>query len=69
MIYFESKNSLYMFGGGNSSQIFNDLFIFDIATSSWIMPAISGEAPNARANHSATKINENCFLIIGGADL
>lgn len=69
MIYFESNHSLYMFGGGNSSQMFNDLFIFDISTNSWTMPAISGDAPNARTCHAAVKINENSFLIIGGGDL
>lgn len=58
-----------MFGGGNSSQMFNDLFIFDISSRTWIMPAVSGDRPNARTNHSATKIDDNSFLIIGGGDM
>jgi len=32
-----------MFGGGNFHQFFNDMFIFDIATKSWLLPSISGE--------------------------
>ena len=49
--------------------MFNDLFIFDIESSSWILPSVSGEIPAARASHTATKINEQCFCIIGGGNL
>ena len=48
-----------MFGGGNSQQMFNDIFVFDIETRSWILPSVSGETPSARAGHTATKIDDH----------
>lgn len=47
----------------------NDLFVFDLQNHSWIMLSASGEAPQPRASHTATKINEQCFCIIGGGNL
>ncbi len=55
-----------MFGGGNSHQFFNDLFIFDIDTKSWILPSVSGEIPAPRAGHTTTKIDESHFCVFGG---
>jgi hypothetical protein len=49
--------------------MFNDIFIFDIETKSWILPSVSGIPPSARASHTATKIDDFCFCIIGGGDL
>jgi dynein heavy chain len=69
MIHFSKPNVFYCFGGGNSYQMFSDLFIFDIETNSWLLPSVQGEGPCARAGHTATKISDNCFIIIGGGDM
>ena len=69
IVYYESNRSLYVFGGGNSHQMFNDLFIFDIDSKCWLMPCVSGEFPSPRAGHSATKIDEKYFCIFAGGDL
>lgn len=69
LVHFDSNNSMYLFGGGNSDQMFNDLFIFDISTLSWILPSVSGEPPAKRAAHTATKIDEKFFCIFAGGDL
>jgi N-acetylneuraminic acid mutarotase len=69
LVYFPNLGTsgcFYMFGGGNLHQFFNDLFIFDIETRSWLLPSVSGEAPAPRAGHTATKIDENHFCVIGG---
>ena len=49
--------------------MFNDLFIFDINTLSWILPSVSGEPPTKRAAHTATKIDEKYFCVFAGGDL
>lgn len=68
MIYFEQKQQFYMFGGGNNQLCFNDLFVFDLLSKSWLLVSCSGDPPSVRASHSSTKINENCFCIIGGGN-
>lgn len=55
-----------MFGGGNNHQFFNDLFIFDIKTRIWILPSFSGEVPALRAGHTATKVGDSHFCVVGG---
>ena len=47
----------------------NDLFVFDIKSSSWLLVSVSGEMPTVRASHTATKINDHCFCVIGGGNL
>lgn len=72
LVYFPKSGNngcFYMFGGGNFNQFFNDMFIFDIASRSWLLSQVSGEHPPApRAGHSATRIDESHFCVIGGGD-
>lgn len=49
--------------------MFNDVFVFDMETFSWFMPAVHGTAPCGRAGHTATKLNDKFVLIIAGGDL
>ena len=44
MLAFDAR--FYVFGGGNESSMFNELFVFDIANKSWSMPNTSGTAPS-----------------------
>lgn len=69
MVHFAKPNVFYVFGGGNFHQFFNDLFVFDIATRTWFLPSVSGQEPPApRASHTATKIDESHFCLIGGGE-
>lgn len=72
IVYFPrsgTQGCFYMFGGGNFHQFFNDVFLFDIANRTWLMPAVSGEGPPPpRAGHTATKIDDSNFCIIGGGE-
>ena len=72
LVYFSSLGSsgcLYVFGGGNNNQFFNDMFIFDLATRSWLIPTVSGQSPPApRAGHSTTRIDQSHFCVIGGGE-
>jgi len=69
MVHFAKPNVFYVFGGGNFHQFFNDLFVFDIATRTWFLPSVSGKEPPApRASHTATKIDESHFCLIGGGE-
>ena len=46
LVYFNNSSHsggcFYVFGGGNINQFFNDMFVFDIATRSWLLPSVSG---------------------------
>jgi N-acetylneuraminic acid mutarotase len=57
-----------MFGGGNFHQFFNDLFSFDIESKTWqLVQGVAGqEPPGPRAGHTATKIDDSHFCVIGG---
>jgi hypothetical protein len=68
MVYFEHLNQFFLFGGGANDISFNDLFIFDVSSSSWIIATPSGEPPAVRASHSASKINDSTFIVIGGGN-
>jgi hypothetical protein len=69
MVHFAKPNVFYVFGGGNFHQFFNVLFVFDIATRTWFLPSVSGQEPPApRASHTATKIDESHFCLIGGGE-
>ena len=72
LVYFSNigtSGCFYVFGGGNINQFFNDMFVFDIATRTWILPSVSGQPPPApRAGHTATKIDQSHFCLIGGGE-
>jgi hypothetical protein len=45
------------------------MFVFDIATRSWLLPSVSGQPPPApRAGHTATRIDNSHFCVIGGGE-
>jgi N-acetylneuraminic acid mutarotase len=60
--------NLFLFGGMDNNNTFNDLFIFNTITNSWSEPETTGTKPSKRCGHSATLI-KNKIYIFGGADL
>jgi len=68
MVHFANLKLFFFFGGGNFHKFFNDLFIYDIENKSWQLPEISGVPPTPRASHTATKIDDTHFCVIGGGE-
>jgi N-acetylneuraminic acid mutarotase len=56
---------LILFGGQNEGEIFNDLWIFDILTSTWFQISTYGDYPPARYRHGAG-VQGNYMIIKGG---
>jgi hypothetical protein len=62
-----SGRKLVVFGGGDSVQVFNDLYVLDTETRLWHVPEVGGSAPSPRAAHSAVRFGKKIF-IFGGSD-
>ncbi|KAI0244378.1 hypothetical protein L0F63_003636, partial [Massospora cicadina] len=58
---------LLIFGGGDSSQYYNDLHVLDTVTLTWSSPPTYGEAPTPRRAHS-TCLYKNALYVFGGGD-
>lgn len=59
-------DKLVMFGGWDGSSAFNDLWVFDTASSSWIKPAVDGPPPCARHGHSMVLAPATNRLVVWG---
>jgi N-acetylneuraminic acid mutarotase len=55
-------------GGGTPSNVFNDVYLFDISNNNWIKVKAAGQQPERRCGHSATKVDSK-ILIFGGGDV
>ncbi|XP_077982006.1 uncharacterized protein LOC144437012 [Glandiceps talaboti] len=61
------KKKIYIFGGSGGEKIwFNDLHIYDAATSTWSAPKLRGKAPIARGCHSFTTHKDKEIFVFGG---
>ena len=69
--YYQKKNSLILFRGGNGIDFFNDLIMIDLKTHKMIKPNTKGKKPSPRANHGSCIINDNYYIFGGwsGVDL
>ncbi|KAI8876640.1 galactose oxidase [Backusella circina FSU 941] len=63
----QKYHQLYVFGGGNGPDYFNDVYVLDIEALVWTMPIIKGDKPPKRRAHSACYWNDK-VIIIGGGD-
>ena len=63
--YIEARNEAVLFGGKKAS---TDIFVYDVARSSWYSPSVSGEPPSPRYNHGTCCTGLRMF-ILGGQDL
>jgi Rab9 effector protein with kelch motifs len=60
-----NNTKMYIFGGSNGTQYFNDLYILDLESTSWSKPEVSGPAPLPRMGHSSIIVGPN-MLVFGG---
>ena len=58
---------IYILGGRNGNEFFNDLWVFDTEKEQWDL--LQAKVPfSPRAYHSCTLVNENELWVIGGSD-
>ncbi|KAG0360398.1 hypothetical protein BG005_010873 [Podila minutissima] len=58
---------LYVFGGGDGPQYFNELYMLDTDTLTWTNPQTTGTRPCRRRAHT-TCVYNNCMYVFGGGD-
>jgi Rab9 effector protein with kelch motifs len=61
------NNCLYVFGGGDAENYFEDLYVLDVITHHWTKPETKGDVPGPRRAHTATVVG-NKIWIFGGGD-
>ncbi|PHJ17373.1 kelch repeat protein [Cystoisospora suis] len=59
------NEKLYLYGGFDGHECFQDLDILDLETMAWIRPAISGKKPKARNAHTMTAVGTKLVLCGG----
>lgn len=63
-----NENKLYLHGGMNGEEIFDDLWCLDLKQLSWTKVVVDGEGekrPCARAAHGGVWINQGLFIFGG----
>jgi N-acetylneuraminic acid mutarotase len=61
-------HGVMMFGGsGVSSASYNDLYFFDVQSSTWNECIVEGDIPSARAGHTLTSMTSLQLVLIGGS--
>jgi N-acetylneuraminic acid mutarotase len=59
---------LYIFGGGNGPEYFNDVYVFDVDSLTWSKPSIDPDTkPPKRRAHASCLWNDK-LIVIGGGD-
>eukprot|EP00164_Ancoracysta_twista_P014096 GFYU01022803.1.p1 GENE.GFYU01022803.1~~GFYU01022803.1.p1 ORF type:complete len:564 (-),score=148.66 GFYU01022803.1:204-1895(-) len=59
---------LYVFGGWNGVNFYNDMFVYSPVKHSWSKVSVSGVAPQPRAGHTATVIGTRIYIYGGQSD-
>ena len=62
-----ARNQLFAFRGGDGREYLNSLHVFDLASMSWWTPAVTGDPPMPRANHSSAVVGTKLY-VFGGWD-
>eukprot|EP01112_Ceratiomyxa_fruticulosa_P024146 TRINITY_DN9658_c0_g2_i1.p1 TRINITY_DN9658_c0_g2~~TRINITY_DN9658_c0_g2_i1.p1 ORF type:complete len:171 (-),score=24.32 TRINITY_DN9658_c0_g2_i1:211-723(-) len=63
------EGHLFVFGGADGENVYNDLHSLDTTTSVWRKIETSGELPSNRYEHTSVLIREeNKLVVFGGAD-
>lgn len=60
-----NQTKMVVFGGGNGTDFFNDLYVLDLDAFAWTQPKTTGPAPSPRFNHISAQ-NGNKIIIHGG---
>lgn len=59
------NEKLYLYGGFDGHECFQDLDVLDLETMAWIRPAVSGKKPKARNAHTMTAVGTKLVLCGG----
>ncbi|CAO3586069.1 unnamed protein product [Absidia cylindrospora] len=58
---------LYIFGGGDGPNYFNNLYVLNTETFTWTKPSTEGQPPSPRRAHITCAWNNN-IIVVGGGD-
>ena len=61
-------DSLFIFGGGNSKEMLNDIWMFDTLIMKWSQLDNRGVVPTPRAGYGLVSVSTDEFIIYGGGD-
>ena len=59
---------LYIFAGNDGKQLFNDLYVLDLATLTWSNPQQHGDVPSPRAGHTCNGLPSGHLVVFGGGN-
>jgi len=65
--YVPEMNCLFIFRGGDGREYLNSLHKYDLDREEWSTPAVQGDPPLPRANHSSAVVKEHLY-VFGGWD-
>ncbi|KAG0163468.1 hypothetical protein DFQ28_011631 [Apophysomyces sp. BC1034] len=60
-------HQLYIFGGGDGPNYFNDMYVLHAETLTWSKPVIEGTPPSPRRAHTTCLWNDK-IIVVGGGD-
>lgn len=63
---------IFIFGGGDKSELLDDLHVFDVRDHKWSLPPCTGTAPPPRSRHSSAVVDRNLYIwggIGGGVEV
>lgn len=63
-----AEEKMYVYGGSDHSQIYDDLWSYDFSQNSWTLLSPSGNLPEARESSSAFYWNDNIYIAGGQND-
>jgi len=66
------ESRIFIFGGGDKSDLYGDLHVFDVRDHSWSQPPCTGVAPPMRSRHTSAVVDRNLYIwggIGGGIDV
>ncbi|KAL0483271.1 leucine-zipper-like transcriptional regulator [Acrasis kona] len=62
------ENSIYVFGGTDGKNYYNDIRVFDTGAYSWVTVKTHGPAPTPRSGHSCVLYGTNTLFVFGGGN-
>lgn len=60
-----NETKIFIFGGTNGREYFNDLFVLDLEVMAWTQPKCEGPIPSKRMGHTALQVGTN-MIVQGG---
>ena len=60
-----SGTKMFVFGGWNGSEFYNDVYVLDLEIMAWSKPNCTGPAPSPRKGHCSILIGTN-LVVHGG---